>query len=64
MRILILGLGREGLETYRFLRSEFPGGVLGIADRLPIGRLLSQAQNAIAADRKLATHLGNGYLSA
>ncbi len=62
-RILILGLGREGLETYRFLRLEFPGGVLGIADRLPIGRLPSQAQNAIAADRRLATHLGDGYLS-
>lgn len=62
-RILILGLGREGLETYRFVRSHFPDGVLGVADRLPLERLSPEAQNLLAADRKLALHLGHGYLS-
>lgn len=63
-RILILGLGREGLETYRFLRAQFPANPLGIADRLPIDRLAPEVQTAIGKDRTLVTHLGDGYLSA
>ena len=62
-RVLILGLGREGLETYKFLRAEFPGQILGLADRLPIERLATQAQSAIAADRLVTTHFGEDYLA-
>src|SRR5271170_99758 len=62
VRILISGLGREGLATYSFLRGEFPANTLGIADRLPIDRLAPGVQSAIAADRNLVTHLGDGYL--
>jgi UDP-N-acetylmuramoylalanine--D-glutamate ligase len=61
-RILILGLGREGLATYNFLRTRFPANPLGIADRLPFGRLEPAVQSAVAADNNLATHLGDGYL--
>jgi UDP-N-acetylmuramoylalanine--D-glutamate ligase len=62
-RILILGLGREGMATYQFLRAQFPEKVLGLADRLPIEQLDAQAQRAIGADRALITHLGEGYLA-
>jgi UDP-N-acetylmuramoylalanine--D-glutamate ligase len=62
-RVLILGLGREGLETYRFLRAEFPGQILGLADRLPIERLAPEIQQAIAADGAVTTHFGEGYLA-
>ena len=62
-RVLILGLGREGLETYKFLRAQFPPQILGLADRLPIERLAPQAQSAIAADRAVTTHFGDGYLA-
>jgi UDP-N-acetylmuramoylalanine--D-glutamate ligase len=62
-RILILGLGREGMATYQFLRAQFPEKVLGLADRLPIEQLDARAQRAIAADRALIIHLGQGYLA-
>jgi len=62
-RILILGLGREGLETYRFLRAEFPGKNLGLADRLPAHCLAPEMQHAIAADTAVAAHLGDNYLA-
>ena len=62
-RILILGLGREGLETYKFLRAEFPEKPLGLADRLPIDRLAPEVQSAMAMDANLVTNLGDGYLS-
>jgi UDP-N-acetylmuramoylalanine--D-glutamate ligase len=62
-RLLILGLGREGWETYRFLRAQFPGKILGLADRLPTGRLAPEVQRAMAADSAVAVHLGDGYLA-
>ncbi|HKD65251.1 MAG TPA: UDP-N-acetylmuramoyl-L-alanine--D-glutamate ligase [Candidatus Binataceae bacterium] len=61
-RVQILGLGREGLETYKFLRSEFPGMALGLADRLPAERLAPELQRAISPDRTVRTHFGDGYL--
>ncbi len=62
-RVLVLGLGREGLETYKFLRAEFPGQTLGLADRQPAERLVPEVQGAIAADRAVTTHFGDGYLT-
>ncbi len=62
-RVLILGLGREGVATYQFLRAEFPDKEIGLADRLQIDRLDPQAQRAIAADGKAITHFGEGYLA-
>lgn len=62
-RVLILGLGREGLETYRFLRAEFPHQVLGLADRLPPERLAPEVQAATAGDGAIVKHLGDGYLT-
>jgi UDP-N-acetylmuramoyl-L-alanine---L-glutamate ligase len=62
-RVLILGLGREGVETYRFLRAEFPGKVLGLADRLPMDKLAFDLQRAIAADGAVTAHIGDGYLA-
>ncbi len=62
-RVLILGLGQEGLETYRFLRGEFPDKLFGLADRLPPQRLAPEVSNAIRTDRNLTAHLGDDYLS-
>jgi len=62
-RVLILGLGREGLATYQFLRAEFPGKKLALADRLPPEKLAPDVQTAIAADRAVTASLGQDYLA-
>ncbi len=51
--VLILGFGREGRSTYRFLKKNYPGLSLAIADRDP----------DIAGERLPVTcHLGKDYL--
>lgn len=62
-KILILGMGREGMDTFRFLRRLFPQKVLGIADILPPQKLPKDVKQIIQRDKHLKTHLGRGYLS-
>lgn len=42
-RILILGYGREGKSTYRFIRKYFPDKEIGIYDKNPIRDILTKA---------------------
>lgn len=58
-RILILGFGKEGQDTFRFLRKLFPEKVIGIADRLEIKDLKLKIK-----DKRVRLHLGEGYLKA
>jgi len=53
-KVLILGFGREGNDTFLFLRKLFPDKVLGIADR-------SEKIKKPAGNVKL--HLGKNYLN-
>jgi len=53
-RILILGFGREGEDTFKFLRKMFPKKVIGIADRQNIKYKSSNAK----------CYLGKNYLKA
>ena len=41
-RILILGFGLEGRDTFLFLRKLFPNKVLGVGDRLKISNFKFQ----------------------
>jgi len=52
-KILILGFGREGRDTFFFLRKLFPNKVLGIADKLEILELKY---------KNIKLHLGKDYL--
>ncbi len=56
--ILILGFGREGIDTFKFLRKLFPEKVLGVGDRNE--NVKFQAPNA----KKIKWHLGENYLKA
>ncbi len=59
-KILILGLGKEGKDTFEFLSKIFPGKIIGIADQNPNCKLQ-------ATDRKLKRvkwYLGKSYLKA
>lgn len=75
-RILILGLGKEGIDTFKFLRKiGVVGGwrsnnILGLADRLELGKLSSRAKKLIYHifhDRRkcsIKLYLGEKYLEA
>ncbi len=56
-KILILGFGREGKDTFLFLRKLFPKKVLGIADKKKVQIPKSKFQ-------KVKLHLGKNYLKA
>lgn len=55
--ILILGYGREGESSYKFLRHNFPTKRLGIAD------FNSSISNKIINDENIDFHTGNDYLN-
>jgi len=61
-KILILGFGKEGQDTYLALRKLFPIKNLGIADGLKIEGLKSKIKNLIKRDKHLELHFGKNYL--
>jgi len=61
--VLILGLGREGQSTWRFLRALFPDKILGAADRLPLAELPREAADLLRGDSRARLHLGPEYLA-
>jgi len=62
-KIIILGMGREGLETLKFLRKYFPKKIIGVGDQLKLKELNSQTQKIIKKDKKVKKHLGKNYFS-
>ena len=64
-RIIILGLGREGLSSYRFLRTQLPEQELTLADQSPSEILFAnfpEWQAISRQDRNLLWQLGDQYL--
>ncbi len=61
--VLILGLGQEGLSTYRFLRQMFPRKHFGLADRAGYDALSPQAKGVLTHNLDTESlHLGGAYL--
>ena len=63
-RILILGFGREGIDTLKFLRKVFPKKILGVGDKLEISNFKFQISNLLKNDENVRWHLGKHYLGA
>lgn len=55
--ICLVGLAREGLATYRFLRAQFPTMRLGLADQSPLEKLDPEWQVIRTNDPALSWHL-------
>lgn len=65
--ILILGFGREGIDSFKFLRKLFPKKILGIGDKKELKELDKPLQilfRKTLADKKIRLHLGENYLKA
>jgi len=61
-KILILGFGREGMDSFIFLRKIFPQKTLGVGDRLTFENLQKKAKELLENDNKVKLHLGENYL--
>ncbi|TSC64269.1 MAG: UDP-N-acetylmuramoylalanine--D-glutamate ligase 2 [Microgenomates group bacterium Gr01-1014_93] len=59
-KILILGLGKEGISTLKFLRRNFPNKVLSVADKKELNEI--DQKELISKDKNLNLHFGNKYL--
>jgi UDP-N-acetylmuramoylalanine--D-glutamate ligase len=60
-KILILGLGKEGLDTLNFLRKIFPKKVIGVGDTKKEVRSWNLE---VRKDKNIKWHLGKNYLKA
>ncbi len=61
-RILILGFGREGIDSFIFFRKLFPKKILEIADERPFEKLSDEAKRVLESDERKELYLGEGYL--
>lgn len=60
-KVLILGLGREGLSSYHFFRQQFPDKELLLADQSELTQLDPAWQKIKKEDRRLRWYLGQDY---
>ncbi|HEY4510113.1 MAG TPA: UDP-N-acetylmuramoyl-L-alanine--D-glutamate ligase [Candidatus Paceibacterota bacterium] len=61
-QILILGFGREGQDSFLFLREKFPEKSIGIADKKEFEELSPEAKLLLNKDRKVVLYVGDSYL--
>jgi len=62
-KILILGLGQEGMDNFSFLRKKFPAKILGLADQKELKEFSEEKKEIFKKERNLRLHLGQDYLS-
>jgi UDP-N-acetylmuramoylalanine--D-glutamate ligase len=62
-RVLILGIGKEGLNTLKFLRLTFLNKLIGIGDELPFPKINSPIRKFLNKDKNLSLHFGKNCLA-
>ncbi len=63
-RVLILGLGKEGISSLKFLRELMPEQTIGVADLKKLDSFSDEVKELIQKDANLKLHLGEQYLDA
>jgi len=61
-KILILGFGAEGQDSFLFLRNHFPDKSLGIADKKEFEDFPLQTQKLLTSDKKVILYCGKDYV--
>lgn len=59
--IAIVGIGREGLATLRFLRQRLPSQRLTVCDQQSLEKLPEETKSLLDADENLTYHFGSDY---
>jgi UDP-N-acetylmuramoylalanine--D-glutamate ligase len=62
-KILILGLAREGIDSFKFLRKMFPDKIIGLADAKKFDELNAQTRALFEEDKNIKLYLGANHLS-
>jgi len=62
-QILILGMGKEGIDSYLALRKLFPHKVLAVGDKKKIGQFDKKIRAILAKDKNLKKYFGQNYLA-
>ena len=62
-KILILGFGKEGIDTFLALRKLFPKKKIDIADRLEFKDFDKKAKEIFRKNKNLKSYLGKNYLN-
>ncbi|MDD4409455.1 MAG: UDP-N-acetylmuramoyl-L-alanine--D-glutamate ligase [Candidatus Pacebacteria bacterium] len=60
--VIILGFGREGYDTYSYLRKIFPAKTFIIADKRRLVDFDEKMRKRLSADKSLVLSLGDDYL--
>jgi len=61
-RVLILGFGKEGIDSFKLLRKLFPKKIIEVADKRPFNKLDGEAKRLLESDERKELYLGETYL--
>jgi UDP-N-acetylmuramoylalanine--D-glutamate ligase len=61
-KVLILGMGREGADSFVFLRKTFPKKKIYVADKKELNAFDSKTRKMLKSDKNVEMILGQGYL--
>ncbi len=62
-KILILGFGREGQSSWRYLRKHYPKQLIGVADQNTLAQFGPKERGWLSKDKNLVLNLGKNYLN-